>query len=242
MPKKTLAGTRVAITGGTYGIGKEAALAFLAAGAEVAIGDADPGKVRAITSQLNRVHGADVVGLPVDVTDGGRFAEFLEHAERRLGGLDVVVNAADVGPTGTFLTESQAESDRQIDCNLRAVITGSRLAGIRFVEQGHGHIVNIGSAIGVTASLGAAVYSATKHAVVGLGTALHRGLAEQGVIVSTIAPGYAPDPEAVADAIVDCVEHQRAGLVVVPPNGWFRTAVPDPVQLRHTMRRMLGMV
>ncbi|WP_433203699.1 hypothetical protein ACQP1G_14590 [Nocardia sp. CA-107356] len=54
-------------------------------------------------------------------------------------------------------------------------------------------------------------------------------------------PDYAPDPEAVADAIVDCVEHRRAGLVV-PPNGWFRTAMPDPVQLRHTMRRMLGIM
>lgn len=240
MPRKTLVGTRVAITGGTYGIGKEAALAFLAAGADVAIGDADTGKVRAITAQLNRIHGADAVGLPVEVTDGVCFAEFLATAERRLGGLDVVVNATDIEPTGSFLAESDHESNRQIDINLRAVITGSRLAGMRFVQQGHGHIVNIGSAIGVTAALGAAVYCATKHAVVGLGTALHRGLAEQGVLVSTIAPGYAPDPEAVADAIVDCVEHRRGGLVVVPPTGWFRTAMPDPAQLRQTMRRMLG--
>ncbi|MEV4125206.1 SDR family NAD(P)-dependent oxidoreductase [Nocardia sp. NPDC049707] len=242
MPRKTLVGTRVAITGGTCGIGKEAALAFLAAGADVAIGDADAGKVRAITAQLNRIHAADTVGLPVEVTDDARFAEFLAAAEHRLGGLDVVVNAADIEPTGSFLAESDQESNRQIDTNLRAVITGSRLAGLRFVEQGHGHIVNIASAIGVTAALGAAVYCATKHAVVGLGTALHRGLAEQGVLVSTIAPGYTPDPEAVADAIVDCVEHRRGGLVVVPPTGWFRTAMPDPVQLRHTLWRMLGVM
>lgn len=240
MPRKTLVGTRVAITGATFGIGKEAALAFLAAGADVAVGDTDAGKVRAITSQLNRIHDADTVGLHFEVTDAVQFAEFLETAERRLGGLDVLVNAANVEPTGSFFMEAEHDTDRQIDTNLRAVITGSRLAGTRFVEQGHGHIVNIGSAIGVTAALGAAVYSATKHAVVGLGTALHRGLAEQGVLVSTIAPGYAPDSEAVADAIVDCVEHRRAGLVVVPPTGWFRTAMPDPVQLRHTMRRMLG--
>ncbi|MEV0292723.1 SDR family NAD(P)-dependent oxidoreductase [Nocardia sp. NPDC050710] len=242
MPRKTLVGTRVAITGGTYGIGKETALAFLAAGADVAIGDADAGKVRAITVQLNRIHRGNMVGLPVDVTDCARFAEFLDAAEYRLGGLDVVVNAADIEPTESFLMETEWDSNRQIDTNLRAVITGSRIAGIRFVEQGHGHIVNIGSAIGVTAALGAAVYSATKHAVVGLGTALHRGLAEQGVTVSTIAPGYAPDPDMVADTIVDCVAHRRGGLVVVPPNAWFRSGMPDPVRLRLAIGRMLGIM
>ncbi|MFE7800062.1 SDR family NAD(P)-dependent oxidoreductase [Nocardia sp. NPDC057440] len=242
MSKKTLAGKRVAITGGTGGIGKEAALAFLAAGAEIAIGDSDAGRVRAITNQFNRVHGGTALGLPLDVTDSVRFAEFLSTAEQRLGGLDVVVNAAEILPTTSFLSEFDTDTDRQIEVNLRAVITGSRLAGARFIERGHGQIVNIGSAVGVTAALGAAVYSATKHAVVGLGTALHRGLAEQGVIVSTVAPGFEPDAEAVADAIVDCVEHQRGGLLVVPPSGWFRTAVPDPVHLRYTMRRMLGIM
>ncbi|WP_433733433.1 hypothetical protein ACQP0C_14465 [Nocardia sp. CA-129566] len=54
--------------------------------------------------------------------------------------------------------------------------------------------------------------------------------------------GYAPDPEVVAGAIVDCVEHRLRGLVVMPPTGWFRTAMPDPAQLRHTMRRMLGIL
>ncbi|MGV9613866.1 SDR family NAD(P)-dependent oxidoreductase [Nocardia xishanensis] len=241
MSKKTLVGKRVAITGGAHGVGKETALAFLAAGADIALGDSDTGRARAVAEQFGRMHGGTIVGLALDATDSAKFAEFLARAERKLGGLDVVVNAADAAPTGSFSSESDADSDFQIDVNLRAVVTGSRLAGRRFVEQGHGHIVNIGSAVGVTAALGAAVYSATKHAVVGLGAALHRGLAHQGVLVSTIAPGYAPAPEMIADAIVDCVEHRKAGLVVVPPDGWFRTTVPDPVQLRQTMRRMFGM-
>lgn len=240
MSRNTLAGTRVAITGGTQVLGRETALAFAAAGADIAIGDSDPGKVRAVTSQILRIHGDRVVGLPLDVTDCIQFAAFLAAADRRLDGLDVVVNASEVGPTDSFLSESEEESDLQIDVNLRAVITGSRLASARFVAQGHGHIVNIGSAIGVTAALGTAVYSATKHAVVGLGTALHRGLADQGVLVSTVAPGHNPDPEAVADAIVDCVAQRNGGLVVIPPNGWFRPPLPDPAQLRHAMRRMLG--
>ncbi|MCP2287711.1 Short-chain dehydrogenase [Nocardia amikacinitolerans] len=242
MSKKTLVGKRVAITGGAHGVGREIALAFLAAGADVALGDCDTGRARAVAEQFARMHGGTAVGLALDTADSARFAEFLARAERKLGGLDVVVNAADTAPSGSFLSESEIESDHQIDVNLRAVITGSRLAGRRFVEQGHGHIVNIGSAVGVTAALGAAVYSATKHAVVGLGTALHRGLAEQGVLVSTIAPGYAPAPELVADAIVDCVEHRRSGLVVVPPDGWLRSAVPDRIRLRRTLRRMVGRV
>ncbi|MBH0775150.1 SDR family NAD(P)-dependent oxidoreductase [Nocardia bovistercoris] len=215
-------------------------MAFLAAGADVAIGDSDLGKVRAITAQLSRIHGADMIGLPVEVTDADRFAEFLDGAAGRLGGLDVVVNAAEIGPGDGFLTESARESDLRIDVNVRAVVTGSRLAGIRFAEQGYGQIINIGSAAGVTAAIGAAVYSATKHAVLGLGAALQHGLADEGVIVSTVAPGNAPHPEAVADAIVDCVEHRRGGLVEVPAAGWLRSVIADRTRRRAGMRRLLG--
>ncbi|PXX54581.1 short-subunit dehydrogenase [Nocardia tenerifensis] len=225
MSRKTLAGKRVAITGGAHGIGRETALAFLAQGADVVLGDVDMGAVRTVADQLTRAHKGTAIGLPLDVTDSARFGSFLTFAERRLGGLDVMVNAADVMPSGPFLAESAAESDRQIDVNLRAVIIGTRLAAERFAGQGQGHVVNIGTAAGVPAALGVAVYCATKHGVVGLGAALDQELSERGVIVSTVASGSLADPAAVADSVVDCVAHRRGGLISVPaPGGLLRRA------------------
>ncbi|WP_069160103.1 SDR family NAD(P)-dependent oxidoreductase [Nocardia altamirensis] len=238
MSRKTLAGKRIAITGGAHGIGRETALAFLAEGADVAIGDVDTGSVRAVADQLARSHGGTVVGLPLDVTDSARFASFLTSAERKLGGLDVVVNAADVMPAGPFLAETEAETDRQIDINLRAVIIGTRLAAERFATQGQGQIVNIGTAAGVTAALGVAVYCATKHGVVGLGAALDQELGELGVTVSTVASGSVEDPEAVADAVVECVVRQRGGLISVPaPHGLRGALGPSGGILRRLFAR-----
>lgn len=228
MARKTLAGKRVAITGGAHGTGRETALAFLAAGADVVIGDVDVGAVRAAADQLTRSHGGTAIGLALDITDSARFGSFLTCAERKLGGLDVVVNAADVMPSGPFLAESEAESDLQIDVNLRAVIIGTRLAAERFASQGHGQIVNIGTAAGVTAALGVAVYCATTHGVVGLGAALDQELSGKGVIVSTVASGSLADQEAVADAVIDCVTHRRGGLISVPPAGGLRAALRPP--------------
>ncbi|WP_158608034.1 SDR family NAD(P)-dependent oxidoreductase [Nocardia panacis] len=236
MSRKTLAGKRVAITGGAHGIGRETALAFLAEGADIAIGDMDSGSVRALADHLVRIHGGTVVGLPLDVTDSLGFAGFLTCADRKLGGLDVVVNAADIVPTGgAFLAETEAEADRQIDVNLRAVITGTRLAAARFVEQGHGQIVNIGTAAGVPGALGIAVYTATRHGVVGLGAALDREFAEHGVTVSTVAAGAVCDTEAVADTVVACVARQLGGLITVRRPGAARGAA-----VREAARRLLG--
>lgn len=233
MARRTLAGKRVAITGGAHGLGRETALAFLAEGADVAIGDTDAGSVRAVADQLTRIHGGTVVGLPLDVTDSVRFASFLSGADRKLGGLDVVVNAADVMPGGPFLAESESETDYQIEVNLRAVITGTRLAAERFIAQGHGQIINIGTAAGVPAALGIAVYSATKHGVIGLGAALDYELARHGLTVSTVTSGSLADSEAVADAVVTCVVRRTGGLITVPGS---RAATAN---LRATLRRLL---
>ncbi|MFE9576202.1 SDR family NAD(P)-dependent oxidoreductase [Nocardia sp. NPDC006044] len=223
MSRKTLAGKRVAITGGAHGIGRETALAFLTAGADVVLGDVDVGAVRAAAEQLGRSHGGTVIGLALDVTDGARFGSFLTCAERKLDGLDVVVNAADVLPAGLFRANSEAEPDLRIDVDLRAVTIGTRMAAERFAGRGHGQVVNIGTAAGVTAALGVAVYCATRHGVAGLGAALDQELSGTGVILSTVAPGSHADHEAVADAVVDCVRHRRGGLINVPPAGALRT-------------------
>lgn len=138
---------------------------------------------------------------------------------------------------------------------------GSKLAGLRFAARGQGHLVNIASVAGLIASPGVATYCATKHAVVGLGTALHQELEPHGVHVSTVCPsfvnteliaGLAPNwltrkiayvqPEDVAAGIVDAVERGRGGQRVVPRRGGAATKLllPLPENLRNRLSHLLG--
>jgi NAD(P)-dependent dehydrogenase (short-subunit alcohol dehydrogenase family) len=252
----------VAITGGARGIGAATARAFAKRGARVAIGDLDEELAQKTAQEIANETGASVAGFGLDVTDGEAFGAFLDEVEDVFGALDVLVNNAGIMPTGNFLDDTDTMSDRQIDINIRGVITGSRLAGRRFAAQGSGQIVNIASMAGLVAAPGIAVYAATKHAVVGLGSALYQELAPQGVVVTTIAPSFVKteliagltpnwfirqigvvEPEVIASAIVDCVEKKHGGLRAVPGRSAaiLRALSPFPEDIKNVVARVTGM-
>lgn len=253
---RNLTGTVVAITGGARGIGRATAEAFIAAGASVAIGDVDAELVAKTAAEIG------AVGLPLDVTSRASFEEFVNEAEGEFGPVDVLVNNAGIMPTGPFLDESDAISDRQIDINIRGVVLGSKIGGARFAKRGKGHIVNIASVAGITAAPGVAVYCATKHAVVGLGSALHQELAPLGVTVTTICPpftrtelisGLKPnkliqqigmlDPEDIAAAIVSDVATRNGGAHVLPWTGAsvLKSMMLLPENVRNRVGKMMGL-
>lgn len=229
----SLAGKVVAVTGGARGIGRATAEAFLDQGAKVAVGDVDVELAEKTAAELGARPGAEIVGLPLDVTDRASFATFLDEAEKQLGSLDVVVNNAGIMPTGLLADEADSMTDRIIDVNLRGVITGSKLAVARFTPRGTGSIVNIASLAGVTGYPGLATYCGTKHAVLGFTEALYGELRDTGVSVSAVLPGVVRtelsagtkmpqwaerittvDPSDVAQAVVTAVTSGKPRVVV----------------------------
>ncbi|RMI31381.1 SDR family NAD(P)-dependent oxidoreductase [Nocardia stercoris] len=256
-----LTGKHVAITGGARGIGAATARALAGCGARISIGDLDA-DLAAGTAAAIAEAGGTAEALKLDVTDRDSFEAFLATAEAGLGPLDVLINNAGIMPTGAFLDESDAVTDRQIDINIRGVVLGSKLAGRRFVDRGAGQIVNIASMAGISAFPGVAVYCATKHAVVGLGSALRQELEPHGVVVTTVAPsfvnteliaGMTPnwltrklgliEPETVAAAIARAIDRRRAGVRVVPALGGniVRTLMPLPENVRNALSNSLGL-
>ncbi len=198
----TLAGRRIAIAGGARELEQEAALAFLGAGARVVLGDRSAAAARRRAARLAHSTGAAVLGARVIAYHEDCFTAFLAEAHARLGGLDVVVNTVEAAPGA-----AQAP-------DLTPAIVGARVAARMFTARGHGHIVNAGSAAGVAGALGAAVYCATKYALVE--AAGLRGRAVTGdILLSTVAPGGAADAQRIAAAVADCVAHGRNGLVTV---------------------------
>jgi NAD(P)-dependent dehydrogenase (short-subunit alcohol dehydrogenase family) len=231
----------VAITGGARGIGRATAEAFVAAGAHVAIGDVE------LAAETAAELGTQVVGLPLDVTDRASFARFLDAAADELGPLDVLVNNAGIMPSGAFLDEDDAMTDRVIDINLRGVLTGCKLAGGRFAARGRGHIVNVASLLGASATPELATYCATKSAVLAFSEAFGQEVAAFGVGVTTILPGVVRTELATgthyprwADRFV-AVNPADVAAAVVAAVGGSRRVVALP-RFLYTLARMSAFI
>jgi NAD(P)-dependent dehydrogenase (short-subunit alcohol dehydrogenase family) len=250
---RSLAGLTIAITGGARGIGRATAQALLAQGARVAIGDIDQSLAEQTAAEL----GSGTIGLPLDVTSRDRFTAFLDQVEDRLGPVDVLINNAGIMPVGAFADESDATAKRMVDINVHGVIFGSKLALERFIPRRRGHLVNIASIAGKAGSPHLATYVATKHAVVGLTESLRQELAGAGIDVTVVMPigvntelysglpqlrgMKTPEPEDVADAIVEALQTGRYE-VYVPKRmkGTLKLGALLPLRARDMINRATG--
>lgn len=246
-----LSGAIVAVTGGARGIGLATVRGLVDRGARVWLGDVD-GELAAREADAFGAHGKHL-----DVRDRDSFAAFLDRVRTEEGRLDALVNNAGVMPLGSFLDEDEAITDQTIAVNLRGVIHGMRLALPEMVERGEGHVVNVAS-LGARIPLpGAAVYTATKFAVLGLTDAVRHELRGTGVTLTTVLPSMvatelasgvasgrgltAIAPEKVAAGIVGALEG-GGGTVVVPghldPVTRLASLLPGPAD--RLVRRVIG--
>jgi NADP-dependent 3-hydroxy acid dehydrogenase YdfG len=223
---RVLSGQVAAITGAARGIGKATAQAFIRQGMKVAIGDLDLAEAQRTAEQL----GAGTIALELNVTERESVERFVEQAEEQLGPIDVFVNNAGIMQLGSFLEESDATTQRQIDINVTGVLYGMKVILPRFQQRGRGHLVNIASTAGKAGFPGGATYCGTKHFVVGVSEAVRAELRETAIEVSCVMPGVVNtelaaglqqargvknvNPEDVADGIVDALQRPHFDVYV----------------------------
>ncbi|MFF8879466.1 SDR family oxidoreductase [Streptomyces flaveolus] len=183
-------GQLVLVTGAGSGIGRATAVAFAEAGARVVAVDRDA-ESAARTAELSRLIGArQAWAETADVSDEQSMEKLAAKVAAEYGVVDVLVNNAGIGLSGSFFETTPEDWKKVLDVNLWGVIHGCRLFGRQMAERGQGgHIVNTASAAAFLPSRVLPAYSTSKAAVLMLSECLRAELAGQGIGVTAICPG-----------------------------------------------------
>ena len=222
---ETLKGKHAVVTGASRGIGLAIARALLAQGARVTLLARDAAALEAAAAAL----GNDTSWQTVDVTDAAR----VNDAFARAGTVDILVNNAGQAASAPFGRTDAALWQRMLDANLTGAYHCIQAALPGMLDLGWGRIVNVASTAGLTGYRYVAAYCAAKHGLVGLTRALALELADKGVTVNAVCPGYT-ETDLVRDAVANIarrtgrsVDEARAELAAANPQG--RLVQPDEV-------------
>jgi NAD(P)-dependent dehydrogenase (short-subunit alcohol dehydrogenase family) len=202
------------ITGGSSGIGLAIARALGEDGYGVTVSARRPEKLEDAARQLGD-EGVEVHSVAANMADEDDIKKAVSGHRERFGRLDVLINNAGIG-IGAPVAETETKKlDLQLDVNLRAVYLVARECIPMLKEAGAEHgkalIANTASIAGKQGQGWLAAYSATKFGVVGLSQALHKELANNGIQVTALCPGF------VATAMTDWVEGQVPKEKMIQP-------------------------
>ncbi|HSN84602.1 MAG TPA: SDR family oxidoreductase [Polyangiales bacterium] len=181
------------ITGGAGGLGKALAEEMAARGCHVVLADINATLLEETAAAI-RSAGGLLESTTVDVRDAAQVAQLIERAHRDLGRIDYLFNNAGINLCAELRDTTLDDWNQLIDVNIRGVVHGIHAAYPIMREQGFGHIVNTASAAGLVPAAAEGAYSATKHAVVGLSSALRIEAEAFGVRVSVVCPGLIDTP------------------------------------------------
>ncbi len=187
---KDLDGKNVVVTGGSYGIGKEIARAFLKEGANVFAIARDAEKLEASVEELSRDarEGRRVKGYPCDVTDRESISKLIETISSEEGGLDALVNNAGIVIPGYFEKLEVDDFEAVLKTNYLGAVYTTKAALPHLLGRDHSAITFTSSAAGLKGIFGYSAYGPTKSALICLAEVLRAELKSKGVQVTVLCP------------------------------------------------------
>lgn len=214
-----LAGKVAVVTGGATGIGAAVVQRFVEEDAKVVIADID----REPAEELVRSLGAKSFFRYCDVSQVQGLHELFQDAASRFGKLDVLVNNAAIQSTHDFEQTTEAEWDRIVNVNLKAVFFGIRHAIAWMRSAGGGSIVNTSSTFSIVGSPGYSAYHATKGGVDSMTRAAAVALIKDRIRVNAVCPGTTMTPGLVASVKATAIDFEAAmqSYAALQPMGRF---------------------
>ncbi|WP_237153877.1 acetoin reductase [Oryzibacter oryziterrae] len=185
----TITGKVALVTGAGQGIGRGIALRLAREGADVALVDIKEDKLVAVAREIATI-GRKATVFMADVSLRDSVFAAVNHAERALGGFDIMVNNAGIAQVKPISDVTADELDQIMRINVGGVLWGIQAAARKFLERRQpGKIINASSIAGHDGFALLGVYSATKFAVRALTQAAAREFAADGITVNAYCPG-----------------------------------------------------
>ena len=179
------------ITGGGRGIGRAIAIAFAREGASVAVAARTLRQVREVARDIEKESALEALPLKCDVRNSSSVTEAFDTFRNHFGrGPDIVVNNAGVAKSELFVRTDEAFWVEHLDTNLGGTFRCTHAALPEMLERGLGRVINIASIAGKTGAPYVSAYAASKHGVLGLTRSVALEVAQQGVTINAICPGY----------------------------------------------------
>jgi NAD(P)-dependent dehydrogenase (short-subunit alcohol dehydrogenase family) len=184
----------IIVTGGASGIGRHAALALAAQGANIIVADFNLDGASKVAAELTQ-KGANAFAYKVDVSRPAEVEALVDFAVDKLGTLNGIFSNAGIGLVKPFLEMDPATYHKVIEVNQHSVYYGMYYAAKKMVSLGaRGTFVNTASIYGTTASVGSFNYNAAKAAVIMMTRSAALELAPHGIRVVAVAPGFINTP------------------------------------------------
>lgn len=180
------------VTGAAQGMGQALAEKYAQQGAVLALLDLKGDILRETASDLSRRYGVKTLPFTVDMSDFPAVGEVMRTIGREIGAIQVMANCAGISTAGLLCEVSEQMWDRVMNINLKSVYVASTLAARNMMENKvkDGRIVSISSQASKIGELGNGTYSVSKAGVNMLTQILGLELAEHGIAVTAVCPGY----------------------------------------------------
>ncbi len=194
MNLSSMQGKTALVTGAASGIGLETALAFARRGADLVICDLDETGLAAAKKQIEDL-GGSAFAQRVDVSSADEMRAFAVEVHERVEAVDILMNNAGVAIGGAFLATSLEDWNWILGINTLGVVHGCHFFIPKMVQRAKGgHVINVSSAAGYSASSILPAYNATKFSVLGLSEALWEELRPHSIGVTAVCPGLIDTP------------------------------------------------
>lgn len=178
------------ITGGARGLGRAIAEKLAAEKTKIVITDVNEPLAVATAEEIAKQYGVEALALKHDVSSEESTKEVVKAVVQRFSRIDILVNNAGVTRDARLMMMKLDDWDLVLKINLTGAFICTKLVSKQMLKQNSGRIINIASVVGQMGNVGQANYSASKAGLIGLTKTTAREMAERGVTVNAIAPGF----------------------------------------------------